>query len=160
MHDQCESAYLNNDQDIGLVPASQVPPYRYVRSDEAEAADAAGAAALAAKLGAEDDTPAAVPAMPVSPFAAAKQQQSGLARTLSGGRKGGKRDDTELETSLLDSGSANDITGTEAATARELGMMDRESSLESKDVAAADGHDKPGEDLKAKKGLPPLCGSA
>ena len=135
-----------------------------MRSDEAEAADAAGAEALAQKLGDDHVTPpvalTAPPvspfaAPPVSPFAAPRQQQSGLMRTLSGGKKGAAKDDADLGKSLLDRDSG-DLAGTEAATAREAGMMQRDMSAEIK-RAAADGNIEAAEDLKAKKELPPLC---
>ena len=131
------------------------PPYRYVRSDEAEAADAAGAEAMAEKLGDEYvPRPVTPGAPPISPFAAAPlQQQPGLMRTLN--KRGAAKDDADLKKSLLDSDST-DLAGTEAATAQETHMMQREMSAEIK-RAAADGDLDVAEDLKAKKELPPLC---
>jgi len=129
-----------------------------VRSDEAEAADAAGAEAMAEKLGGDDYVPPPVTpgAPPISPFAAPTQQQAGLTRALSSGKKGTANDDADLGKSLLDSSESGDLAGKEAATAGEGNMMQREMSAEIK-RAAADGDLDVAEDLKAKKELPPLC---
>ena len=137
-----------------------------MRSDEAEAADAAGAAAMAEKLGDDHVPPPATPAAPpvspfaappVSPFAAPRQQQAGPLRTLSGNKTGATKDDADLGKSLLDSDDGRDqLAGTEAMTMREASMMRRDMSAEIK-RAAADGDLDVAEDLKAKKELPPLC---
>jgi len=146
-----------------------------VRSDEAEAADAAGAEAIAEKLADDYMPPPVTPGAPmispfaappispfasaplVSPFAAPRQQQPGLMRTLSGGKKGAGKDDADLGKSLLDADSG-DLAGAEAATAREGNLMQRDMSAEIK-RAAADGDLDVAENLKAKKELPPLCGT-
>ena len=155
------------------------PPYRFVRSQEAEAADAAGAEALAEKLEPDPVPTSATPiAPPVSPFATAHAQQLGPTQTLSGGgKKGLAKDNADLGESLLASGSA-DMTGTVDATARETAKLERDNSAETKAAAvnghanadnghddgvngradAVNGHVDAVEDPKAaKKQLPALC---
>ena len=135
------------------------PPYRFTRNEEAEAADAAGAEALASKLG-DTDVPASAVQMPASPFSQASeqqpqhQQQQHVAANQTQsvcGERSGCMEDGNLGESLLNGGG--DITGTEAATAREAAMImefERSSSFSGPTETASF-------KSKADKELPPLC---
>ena len=137
-----------------------------MRNDEAEAADAAGAEALADKLGcSEDSSPAAQPVQ-ASPFAKAQEQQpqpqqSRVKRRTSfvSRKKSGCAEDGNLGTLLLDSGG--DVTGTEAATAREAAWMELERQAEAARSCSLDGSpDAVIAKAKAGRELPPLCARA
>ena len=154
-----------------LCPAAG-PPYKYVRSDEAEAADAAGADALATKLGDHTGAPMATLQVPTSPFAQVQHQQEPtqqqqpqqprVSRTLTVDRskQSGSRDAGTLGESLLvDDG---DVTGTEAETAREAAMLERRRSSASSRRPSFSSFfaDAAPAEPKAEKELPPLCASA
>ena len=164
---------VSNPHPAHPVYPSAGPPFRYVRNEEAEAADAAGAEALAAlQLCGESDPVSAVqlqasPAqVPASPFAAVQQQQQqtqpqsqqpGVKRTLTAmsGKTSGFREAGSLGESLLDCGG--DVTGNETATAQKAAPMRRRSSASSR-PHSVNGADDAGSEPKTEKAeLPAKC---
>jgi hypothetical protein len=139
-----------------------------VRNEEAEVADAAGAEALAKKLGKTEVAAPAAGHMPASPFSQAVEQQPQpqpqqqqqqeqdhvpVKWTMSAfGSKTSASTGNDLLSESLPAGGG-DITGTEAATAREAAMM-----LEFERSSSLSGHAETASfKSKAEKELPPLC---